>query len=96
MPKQAKKFDLTLTSAEAAEIHNPPVTSIGGRQQLERSLYRQLQATPNQISLDDKGLGKVLRYMSQYDGTNPPAGGGGLQGRLHRALSRPLREKLGL
>lgn len=96
MPKQAKKFVLCLSPAEAGEIHNPPISSVGGRQQLERSLYSQLRATPHQVSLDDKALGKVLRYMSQYDGANPPAGGGGLQGRLHRAFSRPLREALGL
>lgn len=95
MPKKAKKFSLTLTPAEASEIKNPPLSSVGGRQQLERSLYGQLQTTPHQVSLDDKGLGKLLRYMSQYDGANPPAGGGGLQGRLYRAFSRSLKNKLG-
>lgn len=94
MPKQAKKFEFTLTPAEAAEIKMPK--GQGGRQQLEMQLYRQLQATPNKIALDDKGLGKLLRYMCQYDGSKAPSEGGGLQARLNRAFSGPLKSKLGL
>jgi len=90
MPKQAKKFEFDLTPKEAAEIHVP--RGQGGRQQLELQIYRQLQANPGKVAFDDRGLGKLLRYMSQYDGTD----GGGLQARLHRAFARSLREKLSL
>lgn len=96
MPKKAKKFEFELTATEAGEIHNPPVTSQGGRQQLERRLFRQLQVTPHKVALDDEGLGKLLRYMTQYDGTKPPSEGGGLQARLHRAFFRSMKNKLGL
>jgi len=96
MPRQAKKFVLELTDEQSAEIQDPPVTSTGGRQQLERGLFKQLQNTPNKILLNDKEIGTIIRYMTQYDKDKPPAHGGGLQGRLYRALGPAIKKITGL
>ena len=42
-----------------------------------------------EVTFDDEQLGKLARYMAQYNS-------GGFQGRLRQAFLRPLRELLGL
>ena len=94
MPGKAKPFVFELTDKESREFKLP--VGDGGRQDLEQNIIDQLTKTPNVVELDDRNMGKVLRYMSQYDGKKPTGEGGGLQGRLHRAFSRSLKEKFKL
>ena len=82
----AKPFVFTLNPDEIALLAQPAGT--GGHQSLHKRLNEQL-AQGNNLTLNDAELGQVLRYMSQY-------GSGGFQGRLRDAMSRSLREVLGL
>lgn len=86
MPNTPKPFVFQLTQAEADAIRE--ANGSGGHQSLHRRLTEQL-AHGNAISLDDAGLGEVIRYMTQYSG-------GGFQGRLRKAFIRSLREQLDL
>ena len=84
---KAKPIVLQLTPQEVATLQTP--VGSGGHQTLYGELLAQLANGQNQISLDDALLGRIVRYMTQF-------GSGGFRGRLHDALSRPLRDLLKL
>jgi hypothetical protein len=84
---QAKPIELELTAHEVSLLQEP--AGSGGHQALHAELLEQLAAGGTKLTLNDEQLGRVIRYMTQY-------GSGGFQGRLRQALSRPLRDLLGL
>ncbi|HVC60856.1 MAG TPA: hypothetical protein VND19_10910 [Acetobacteraceae bacterium] len=77
----------TLLPDEAAYITQTTVAGRGGLQSFQRGLQRQL-SEGNTVTLDDAGLGLLMKYISRY-------GGGGFQARLRHAFGRSLRELLG-
>ena len=81
MGRERRPIKITLTQSEADELLVP--AGEGGHQQLQDHLRSQLADGNLTIQLGDAELGKIIRYMTQY-------GSGGFQGRLQRALRRPL------
>jgi hypothetical protein len=81
MTREPRPVKLTLVEEEAAFLLDP--SGEGGHQQLHEMLRSQLSDGALTVTLDDHDLGKVIRYMTQY-------GSGGFQGRLRKALQRPL------
>jgi hypothetical protein len=82
MPRIAKRFSFQLLPSEVAVLIRP--SGKGGHQNLHKEIRSQLAATGNRLALDDAQMGEALRYMLLY-------GPGGFQGRLKKALMRPLR-----
>jgi hypothetical protein len=60
----------------------------GGQQGFHQEIIDQLQDGKQTVSFDDAGLGKLMRYVTQY-------GTGGFQDRLVKAFGRSLRELIG-
>lgn len=87
MGKEAGPFVLTLTDSKAKELEEP--VGGGGHQSLHARLVKQLAGGNRDVSLNDRELGELIRYMTRY-------GSGGFQGRLRRAFIRPLRKLLDL
>ena len=80
-------FEFVLEPDEAAYITQTPVAGQGGLQAFQRKLQEQL-ASGNTIRLDNLGVGRLIRYITQYHD-------GGFQGRLRNAFERSLRDLLG-
>ena len=81
-------FEFVLRADEASHITETPVNGRGGLQSFQRQLRAQL-AAGNVVKLDDAGLLRLVRYMTQRPG-------GGFQDRLRHAFGRVLREQLGI
>ncbi len=83
----ARPFSFTLSGSEQAALREP--AGAGGHQALQALLIERLQEGNGTLELDDAELGKVIRYMTQYQG-------GGFQNRLRAGFIRSLRELLDL
>ena len=79
-------FSFNLTPIEVDAITN--AHGSGGQQALHRRIVSELTDNNGVITFNDKELGQLIRYMSQY-------GQGGFQSRLHQAFDRSLKELLG-
>ena len=80
MARKPKKFMFSLMPHEVSVLTAP--VGAGGHQSVHQVLTDQL-ANGNKITLDDTQLGAVIRCMTQYKS-------GGFQGRLRKAMLRPI------
>jgi hypothetical protein len=78
--RDGQPFVFELGPVEVAYITDTSVSGKGGLQSLQKELQSQLEHG-NVVTLDNAGLGQLIRYMTQY-------GEGSFETRLRRAFAR--------